>query len=285
MDAETFDKSELPSRHVPVGPTCAPHRSYDGAMPCIADLKPGELQGGGLSHEVCLTVTGKTITQKREIVKFNTNQRVVYPLSNPILASGGVVGLRDASTPKGAIVKVASMIKFQVKGPTRCFDRDQNAFAAVECGKIEDGEVLVIRYEGSHGGTAAREMPSMTAALHGRSLGDKIARNTDRRLAGPTRGFRMGHLGPAAAVDGPVALVKDSLVKVGNCISIDADTGTLDREVVAPELEKRRKAWTAPTNPNQSGVFRKYAGQVGPAVKGAVTHPGGKADVVCYADI
>ena len=267
--------------------------------PYIADLKPGgkyvakdvfdiggvpqimkALLDGGLLHEDCLTVTGKTIKQNLEHVKFNTNQRVVYPVSNPISPTGGVVGLKGSLAPEGAIVKVAGMTKLKFQGPARCFDREEDAFAAVEAGKINDGEVLIIRYEGPKGGPGMREMLSTTAALYGRGLGDKVALITDGRFSGATRGFCIGHVGPEAAVCGPIALVKD-----GDIITIDADKGTIDHAIDAAEFEKRRKAWKLPANPHQSGVLRKYADQVGSATKGAVTHPGGKAEVACYADI
>jgi dihydroxy-acid dehydratase len=267
--------------------------------PYIADLKPGgryvakdvfEIGGvpqimkalldGGLLHADCLTVTGRTVRDNLKNVKFNTNQKVVYPVSNPISPTGGVVGLKGSLAPDGAIVKVAGMKKLQFTGPARCFDREEDAFAAVEAGKIKDGEVLVIRYEGPKGGPGMREMLSTTAALYGRGLGEKVALITDGRFSGATRGFCIGHVGPEAAIGGPIALIKD-----GDVIRIDADKGTLDLDVPTAEIVKRRKAWKAPANPYQSGALRKYADQVGPALKGAVTHAGGKAEVVCYADI
>ena len=123
-------------------------------------------------------------------------------------------------------------------------------------------------------------MLSTTAALYGQGAGDKVALITDGRFSGATRGFCIGHVGPEAAVGGPIGLLKD-----GDIIAIDAEKGTLDVEIDAAELERRKKDWKAPDNPYQSGVLRKYADQVGPARKGAVTHAGGKAEVVCYADI
>ncbi len=267
--------------------------------PYIADLKPGgkyvakdvyEIGGvpqimralldGGYLHEDCLTVTGKTIKQNLENVKFNTNQKVVYPVSNPISPTGGVVGLKGTLAPDGAIVKVAGMKKLQFQGPARCFDCEEDAFAAVEEGKINPGEVIIIRYEGPKGGPGMREMLSTTAALYGRGMGESVALITDGRFSGATRGFCIGHVGPEAAVGGPIALVRD-----GDIIAIDAEKGTLDLLVDESELESRRKAWRPPANPYQSGVLKKYADQVGPARYGAVTHPGGKAEVVCYADI
>jgi dihydroxy-acid dehydratase len=267
--------------------------------PYIADLKPGgkyvakdvydiggipqvmrALLDGGYLHEDCLTVTGKTIKQNLEKVKFNKNQKVVYPVSQAISPTGGVVGLKGSLAPDGAIVKVAGMAKLRFRGPARVFDSEEDCFRAVENRQYQDGDVLVIRYEGPKGGPGMREMLSTTAALYGQGAGDKVALITDGRFSGGTRGFCIGHVGPEAAVGGPIALLED-----GDIISIDAEAGTLDLEVPKSELAKRRRAWKAPPNPYQSGALRKYADQVGPAHKGAVTHAGGKAEVVCYADI
>ena len=267
--------------------------------PYIADLKPGgkyvakdvydiggvpqvmrALLDGGYLHEDCLTVTGKTIKQNLENVKFNENQKVVYPVSKPITPTGGVVGLMGSLAPDGAIVKVAGMTRLKFRGPARVFDCEEDCFAAVENRAYKDGDILVIRYEGPKGGPGMREMLSTTAALYGQGVGDKVALITDGRFSGGTRGFCIGHVGPEAAVGGPIALVRD-----GDMISIDAEAGTLDLEVSKAELDQRRKSWKAPANPYQSGVLRKYADQVGSARKGAVTHAGGKAEVVCYADI
>jgi dihydroxy-acid dehydratase len=267
--------------------------------PYIADLKPGgqyvakdvydiggvpqimkALLDGGLLHEDCLTVTGKTIKENLKDVKFNVNQRVVYPVSTPISPTGGVVGLKGSLAPEGAIVKVAGMTTLKFSGPARCFDREEDAFAAVEAGKIIAGEVIVIRYEGPRGGPGMREMLSTTAALYGRGMGESVALITDGRFSGATRGFCIGHVGPEAALGGPIGLLKD-----GDIITIDADKGTLDHDLSKAELEKRRKTWKLPANPYTTGALRKYADQVGPAHKGAVTHAGGKAEIVCYADI
>ena len=239
------------------------------------------LLDGGYLHGDCMTVTGKTIKQNLEDVKFNENQKVVYPVSKPISPTGGVVGLQGSLAPDGAIVKVAGMTKLQVPR-TRARVRLRGGLLPPRSrtAQYKDGDVLVIRYEGPKGGPGMREMLSTTAALYGQGAGDKVALITDGRFSGATRGFCIGHVGPEAAVGGPIALVQD-----GDMISIDAEKGTLDLEVSEAELAKRRKAWKAPANPYQSGVLRKYADQVGPARKGAVTHAGGKAEVVCYADI
>jgi dihydroxy-acid dehydratase len=267
--------------------------------PYIADLKPGgkyvatdvhEIGGvpqilkalleGGILHGDCLTVTGKTMAENLASVKFNTEQKVVYPVSNPISPTGGVVGLKGTLAPDGAIVKVAGLKMLTFRGPARCFDCEEDAFRAVEAGAYKEGEVLVIRYEGPKGGPGMREMLSTTAALYGQGQGDKVALITDGRFSGATRGLCIGHVGPEAAVGGPIGLIQD-----GDIISIDAEKGTLDLEVEPAELERRRKTWKAPPNPYQSGAIRKFADQVGPARYGAVTHAGGKAEVVCYADI
>ncbi|MBN8911982.1 MAG: dihydroxy-acid dehydratase [Rhizobiales bacterium] len=267
--------------------------------PYIADLKPGgkyvakdvfdiggvpqilkALMDGGYLHGDCLTVTGKTLAQNLESVTFNTDQKVVYPVSNPITPTGGVVGLKGSLAPEGAIVKVAGLKKLTFRGPARCFDCEEDAFRAVSNREYNDGDVIIIRYEGPKGGPGMREMLSTTAALYGQGAGDKVALITDGRFSGGTRGFCIGHVGPEAAVGGPIGLLQD-----GDMISIDAETGALDLEVEPAELERRRKAWKAPPNAYQSGAIRKFADQVGPARYGAVTHAGGKAEVVCYADI
>jgi dihydroxy-acid dehydratase len=267
--------------------------------PYIADLKPGgkyvasdvhEIGGvpqilkalldGGILHGDCLTVTGKTMAENLASVTFNTEQKVVYPVSNPISPTGGVVGLKGSLAPDGAIVKVAGLKNLKFRGPARCFDCEEDAFAAVEARSYREGEVLVIRYEGPKGGPGMREMLATTAALYGQGAGDSVALITDGRFSGATRGFCVGHVGPEAAVGGPIGLIQD-----GDIIAMDAETGTLDLEVDAAELERRRKTWKAPPNAYQSGAIRKFADQVGPARYGAVTHAGGKAEIVCYADI
>ncbi|CEJ85597.1 Dihydroxy-acid dehydratase (DAD) [Hyphomicrobium sp. GJ21] len=267
--------------------------------PYIADLKPGgqyvakdvydiggvpqilkALLEGGVLHGDCLTVTGKTLAQNLESVKFNRDQKVVFPVSNPISPTGGVVGLKGSLAPDGAIVKVAGLKTHQFRGPARCFDCEEDAFQAVEDRNYKDGEVIVIRYEGPKGGPGMREMLSTTAALYGQGSGDKVALITDGRFSGATRGLCIGHVGPEAAVGGPIGLLKD-----GDIIVIDTELGTLDVEVSSEELERRRKTWKAPANMYQSGALRKFADQVGPARYGAVTHAGGKAEVHCYADI
>jgi dihydroxy-acid dehydratase len=143
-----------------------------------------------------------------------------------------------------------------------------------------EGDVLVIRYEGPKGGPGMREMLTTTAALYGQGMGDKVALITDGRFSGATRGFCVGHVGPEAAVGGPIALLRD-----GDIIEIDAEKATLEVKLTKSELEKRAREWKPRANEYTSGYLWKYAQQVGPARQGAVTHPGASVEKACYADI
>ena len=267
--------------------------------PYIADLKPGgryvakdlydvggvpilmkALLDGGYLHGDCITVTGKTIAENLRDVVFPADQDVVVPTSRPLSPTGGVVTLRGNLAPQGAIVKVAGMHKLRFTGPARCFDSEEEAFAAVEARRYNEGDVIIIRYEGPRGGPGMREMLSTTAALYGQGVGEKVALITDGRFSGATRGFCIGHVGPEAAVGGPIGLVRD-----GDMITIDATTGTIDVALSETELAERRRAWTARRNDYQSGTLWKYAQIVGDAEKGAVTHPGARAETHTYADL
>jgi len=205
---------------------------------------------------------------------------VIYDVATPISPTGGVVGLQGSLAPDGAIVKVAGMHRLQFEGPARVFDCEEDCFAAVEARSIVEGEVLVIRYEGPKGGPGMREMLSTTAALYGLGMGEKIALITDGRFSGATRGFCIGHVGPEAADGGPIALVED-----GDTIRIDAEAGTIDLLVDDAVLAARRAAWTPRVNDYGSGALWRYARTVGPACKGALTHPGARGESHVYADI
>jgi dihydroxy-acid dehydratase len=172
------------------------------------------------------------------------------------------------------------MSELKFTGPARCFDGEEACFEAVKSRKYKEGEVLVIRYEGPKGGPGMREMLATTAALYGQGMGGKMALITDGRFSGATRGFCVGHVGPEAAVGGPIALLQD-----GDMITIDAVAGTIDVKLDDKELERRRAAWKPREQNFGSGYLWKYAQQVGPAVGGAITHPGGKAERQSYADI
>ena len=269
------------------------------STPYIADLKPGgkyvakdmyeaggvymlmkTMLSGGLLDGECLTVTGKTLGENIDEVTWNPDQKVIYDVATPITPTGGVVGLRGSLAPDGAIVKVAGMHRLQFEGPARCFDCEEDAFAAVEARQINEGEVIIIRYEGPKGGPGMREMLSTTAALYGLGMGEKVALITDGRFSGGTRGFCIGHVGPEAADGGPIALVED-----GDPIRIDAEAGTIDLLVDEGVLAERRTRWQARQNDYGAGALWRYAQNVGPAYKGAVTHPGAKAERHVFADI
>ncbi len=242
------------------------------------------LLDGGLLHGDCLTVTGKTIAENLKDVVFPTDQDVVYPVSQAISQTGGVVGLKGNLAPDGAIVKVAGMERDQLRfeGTALCFDSEEEAFAAVQLRAYKPGDVIVVRYEGPKGGPGMREMLSTTAAIYGQSetKGKDVALITDGRFSGATRGFCVGHVGPEAAVGGPIALLRN-----GDRIVIDAAKGTIDVVLSDAELAARRAAWQPRKTDYNSGAIWKYAQLVGPAHLGAVTHPGAEAETHCYADI
>jgi dihydroxy-acid dehydratase len=205
---------------------------------------------------------------------------VVRAADAPLSPTGGVVGLKGNLAPEGAIVKVAGMGNLKFTGPARCFDGEEACFEAVKNKTYKEGDVLVIRYEGPKGGPGMREMLSTTAALYGQGMGSKVALITDGRFSGATRGFCVGHVGPEAAIGGPIALLRD-----GDIIELDAEGGTLHAHVSDEEFAKRKKDWKPRENEFGSGAIWKYAQQVGPALGGAVTHPGGLGEKQCYADI
>jgi len=238
------------------------------------------LLDGGLLHGDCMTVTGKTIAENLADVKFTTGQDVVRPVSNAMSPTGGVVVLKGNLAPEGAIVKVAGMKTVRFEGTALCFDCEEDAFAAVEARRYKEGDIIVIRYEGPKGGPGMREMLSTTAALYGQGVGEKVALITDGRFSGATHGFCIGHVGPEAAVGGPIALLKD-----GDKVTIDAVSGTIDVALSDAELAERKRSWTPRKNNYQSGTLWKYAQTVGNAESGAVTHPGGSAETHVYADL
>ncbi len=267
--------------------------------PYIADLKPGgkyvaldvhniggipvilkALMDGGLLHGDCMTVSGKTLAENLADVVFPTDQDVVYPVSRAISTTGGVVGLKGNLAPDGAIVKIAGMENLVFEGTALCFDSEEEAFAAVNERAYKAGDVIVVRYEGPKGGPGMREMLSTTSAIYGQGMGDKVALITDGRFSGATRGFCVGHVGPEAAVGGPIALVRN-----GDRIRLDAAKGTMDVLIGDDELAMRRSAWTPRATNYNSGAIWKFAQTVGPAHLGAVTNPGARAETHCYADI
>ncbi len=269
------------------------------STPYIADLKPGgkyvakdlyevggvpvllkALSMGGYLNKNCITVTGKTLGENLSDVSFPENQNVIKKTCNPITETGGVVGLKGNLAPEGAIVKIAGMSRLYHKGPARVFDSEEAAYAAVERKEYKEGEVIVIRYEGPKGGPGMREMLATTSAIYGQGMGEKVALITDGRFSGATRGFCIGHVGPEAAIGGPIAMVKN-----GDIITIDATKGILAVDLTEGEFRERKKEWKPRKNSYQSGELWKYSQLVGSALNGAVTHPGAEKEEFCYADI
>lgn len=267
--------------------------------PYVASLKPGGkyvakdlydvggvpvlmrvLLDGGYLHGDCITVSGKTIAENLRDVVVPADQDVVVSTARAISPTGGVVGLRGNLATEGAIVKVAGLEKLEFRGPARVFDCEEAAFEAVMTKSYREGEVLVIRYEGPRGGPGMREMLSVTSALYGQGMGEKVALITDGRFSGATRGLCVGHVGPEAQVGGPIGLLRD-----GDVIRIDTNGGVLAVELTDDELATRRAEWTPRRHDFQAGALYKYSREVGPAYLGAVTHPGAAAETHCYADI
>ena len=256
--------------------------------PHLADMKPGgsyvmnsldkiggipfvlkKLSDKGLIHDNCVTVTGKTI--KENLASMNIpelEQQIVRSVDNPIHSVGTAVILKGSLAPDGAVIKTAGVEMTKFTGKAQVFDREEYAFDAVSKGEIDEGHVIVIRYEGPKGGPGMREMLATTAALVGQGLGKKVAMVTDGRFSGGTRGFMVGHVAPEAYVGGPIALVKND-----DEITIDTETNIIELHVSSEELENRRKQWSPPEPNYLTGALAKYASLVGSAAQGAITTP------------
>ena len=256
--------------------------------PVVANMKPGgeyvaedlynaggyglvskELVGAGLAHAETRNVSGSSFGEIAQAAVAEPGQRVVVSASDPISPSGGVAILRGNLAPDGCVVKLAGHGRRLHRGPARVFDREEDCFAAVQNGRVRDGDVVVIRYEGPVGGPGMREMLGVTAAIQGAGLGDSVALVTDGRFSGATHGFMVGHVTPEAASGGPLALVRD-----GDVVTLDVERRALDLEVGDEELARRRAEWSAPPPRYESGVFAKYARSVASASEGAITSPG-----------
>ena len=254
--------------------------------PLIADLKPGgrfvandlykaggiqlvakRLIDAGLVHGDAMTVTGKSFAEAARMVQEIPGQEVVRPLSNPLKSTGGLVILKGNLAPEGCVVKVAGHERMIHRGPARIFDREEDAFQAVQQGQIRSNDVVVIRYEGPKGGPGMREMLGVTAALVGAGLGDSVALITDGRFSGATHGLMAGHVAPEAAHGGPIAALRD-----GDTIVFDIKARRLDVEISPQELSSRLRQWTPPPPRYKTGVMAKYAKLVSSASQGAVTN-------------
>ena len=274
--AKIFKKTPYLADLKPSGKYVAKDMWKAGGVPML--LKT--LLEGGYIHGECMTVTGKTMRENLRKVKFNPKQKVMRKYNNPLSPDGGVVGLKGNLSPDGAIVKIAGLKKLQFTGKARCFDTEEDAYKAVQNKKYKDGDIIIIRYEGPRGGPGMREMLSTTGAIYGQGKGEKVALITDGRFSGATRGFCVGHVGPEASVGGPIALLRN-----GDVIDIDAKKGTINVRLSKKELSNRKRKWKPKKINFGNGTLWKYAQTVGPAYLGAPTHPGGKKEVKCYADI
>ena len=253
--------------------------------PVIADMKPGgqyvandlyaaggvrlvanRLLQAGILHPEPMTVTGRTIGEEVATAEETPGQLVVRSPGNPLKATGGLVILKGNLAPEGCVLKVAGHERMLHSGPARVFEREEDAFAAVAARKINEGDVVVIRYEGPKGGPGMREMLGVTAALVGEGLGDSVALLTDGRFSGATHGLMAGHVAPEAAVGGPIAAVRE-----GETITFDVDNRELRLEIADEELQRRLSDWKEPEPHYATGVFAKYAKLVSSASEGAVT--------------
>ena len=256
--------------------------------PIIADMKPGgrytavalDKAGGskllgkrlveaGLVDGDQLTPTGKTIAEEVENAEETPGQDVVVPVEHPLKDTGGLVILKGNLAPEGCVVKVAGYTRLRHEGPARVFDSEEEAMEAAQNGRIVEGDVVVIRYEGPKGGPGMREMLGVTAALVGQGLGESVALLTDGRFSGATRGLMAGHVAPEAAHRGPIAALRE-----GDRVTFDIEKRTLNMALSSEEIEERLKGWTDPQPRYQTGVFAKYAALVSSASEGAVTQPG-----------
>ena len=253
--------------------------------PYLTDLRPGgrfvmsdvdkaggvpvvikELLNGGLLHGDVMTVTGRTLAENLEEFNLKPDGRVIYPVSSPRSPTGGLAILRGNLAPEGAVMKVAGTKHLSHRGPARVFDGERAVFDAVTGGGINDGDVVVVRYEGPRGGPGMQEMLAVTGAIVGQGLGDSVMLLTDGRFSGATRGPMIGHVAPEAAVGGPIALIED-----GDTVIMDAERRELSVQISDEEMERRRRRWKAPPPRYEMGVMAKYAKLVSSASVGAVT--------------
>jgi dihydroxy-acid dehydratase len=254
-------------------------------VPLLADLKPGgqfmaadlyaaggttlvakRLLDAGLLHADQLTVTGRTIGEEAREGKETPGQQVLRRLSDPVKATGGLVILKGNLVPEGCVLKVAGHERLAHRGPAKVFDREEDAFVAVQRGEILAGDVVVIRYEGPQGGPGMREMLGVTGAIVGAGLGDSVALLTDGRFSGATHGLMAGHVAPEAARGGPIAALRN-----GDIIVFDVAARRLDVELSTDEIKSRLSQWTPPPPRYTTGVMAKYARHVSSASEGAVT--------------
>jgi len=255
--------------------------------PIVADLRPGgkyvatdvdaaggvqliarRMIEGNVVDGSIATVSGKTLAQEAALAVETPGQAVISTVAHPFKTSGGLVILKGNLAPEGSVIKIAGHERLHHVGPARVFDREEDAMTAVEAGRVQPGDVVVIRYEGPRGGPGMREMLGVTSAIVGAGLGDSVAMVTDGRFSGATRGFMLGHVAPEAAARGPIAALRD-----GDTITMDIDARRIDVALSEAEIAARLAEWTPPVPRYTEGVFAKYCALVSSASEGAVTKP------------
>jgi len=253
--------------------------------PIFVDIKPGgkfmaadvdkaggigliaqRLVNGGLVDGSAITVTGRTFAEEAADARETPGQEVILPLSKALKPRGGIAILRGSLAPEGCVIKLAGHEKKSHRGPARVFDREEDAMLAVTEGRIQAGDVVVIRYEGPRGGPGMREMLGVTGAIVGAGLSDSVALMTDGRFSGATHGFMIAHVAPEAFNGGPIAVVEE-----GDTITVDADRGVVDLDIAPAELSRRLAAWKPRAPRYSTGVFSKYCALVQSASEGAIT--------------
>jgi dihydroxy-acid dehydratase len=247
-----------------------------GGAPAIIKL----LLDAGLLHGECLTVTGKTLAENHANILVQPDQDLFYAPSRPIKPTGTLATVSGNLAPDGAICKTAGLKETKFVGRARVFDNEKACLAAVLAREYEEGDVLIIRYEGPKGSPGMPELLATTSAIYGQGMGEKVALITDARFSGSTRGMCIGHVGPEASVGGPIALVEN-----GDVISIDLDAGSMTLEVSGEVLADRKSRWIPRSNQYTTGALWRYAQTVGGARNGAVVHPGAKAECLRYSEI
>jgi dihydroxy-acid dehydratase len=266
----TLDDFQAASDRTPVLGDLKPSGRYVQEDLHAVGGTPGLLKfllGEGLLDGETMTVTGRTLAENvADLPALAEGQDVIRPVSDPIKPTGHIRILRGSLAPQGAVAKISGKQGLRFEGPVRVFNSEEQMLAALEAGQIAAGQVVVIRYEGPRGGPGMPEMLTPTSAIVGAGLAGEVALVTDGRFSGGSHGFIVGHVCPEAQQGGPIALVRD-----GDIVALDAEANTIDVRVDAAELDRRRKAWTAPPLKATRGTLGRYIRCVAPACVGCVT--------------
>ena len=246
----------------PFGRYVAPDLWRAGGVPLVAS----RMAEAGLLEPEAITVTGRTVGEAAQSAEEAEGQPVIRPLSDPLAPNGGFAILRGNLAPDGCVVKLAGHGRRDQSGPARVFEDESEAFASVQAGEVQAGDIVVIRNEGPAGGPGMREMLAVTAAIQGQGLGDSVALITDGRFSGATHGFMAGHVTPEAVHGGPIAAVRD-----GDIVVLDVESRQLNVELSDEEIAERVSAYEPPVPKYETGVLGKYARHVGSAAQGALT--------------